>query len=89
MAEAVDARVVAVNAGPPSLVTYTTGRAKILVGIGTEIASTLIDVDCALAKALSAARAGMTVRMTSNLSEWDEDNERSNGRRFVERMTES
>lgn len=63
---AVDARVVAVKAGIPSLVTYTTGRAKTLVGIATEIAATSIEVDCALARALSATRAGMKVRMMSN-----------------------
>lgn len=69
MAVAVDAKVVAVKAGLPSLVTYTTGRAKTLVGIETEIASTSIEVDCAYVKALSAARAGMTVRIVSNFSQ--------------------
>jgi hypothetical protein len=79
---AVDPRVVAVTVGPPSWVTYTTGRAKTVVGVATEIASMSIEVDCALAKALSVARTEMTERMTSDASNNERVCEKVRGERI-------
>jgi hypothetical protein len=79
---AVDPRVVAVTVGPPSWVTYTTGRAKTVVGVATEIASMSIEVDCALAKALSVARTEMTERMTSDASNNERVCEKVRGNRM-------
>jgi hypothetical protein len=79
---AVDPRVVAVTVGPPSWVTYTTGRAKTVVGVATEIASMSIEVDCALAKAPSVARTEMTERMTSDASNDERECEKVRGKRI-------
>ena len=79
---AVDPRVVAVTAGPPSWVTYTTGRAKTVVGVATEIASMSIEVECALVKALSVTRTGMTVRMTSDASSNERELQKVRGKRI-------
>jgi hypothetical protein len=79
---AVDPRVVAVTVGPPSWVTYTTGRAKTVVGVATEIASMSIEVDCALAKALSVARTEMTERMMSDAGNNERECEKVRGKRI-------
>jgi hypothetical protein len=79
---AVDPRVVAVTVGPPSWVTYTTGRAKTVVGVATEIALMSIEVDCALAKALSVARTEMTERMMSDAGNNERECEKVRGKRI-------